>query len=141
MSPDEARARLAALGFRPADVDVLYSYLTTLAGSSGAAPAQERVTVDRLGEHVVKGTCHICHDATGPRPSDKARLDGAIPSLASLMADTSIAEFVNKVERGAVTVMGTPAMAHRGRMPVFYYLTDNELGAAYKYLKAYPPKP
>lgn len=20
----------------------------------------------RVGEHVVKGTCHVCHDATGP---------------------------------------------------------------------------
>jgi mono/diheme cytochrome c family protein len=124
-----------------ADVDVLYGYLTKLAGTAGGpAPAQESMTADRLGENVVKGTCHICHDATGPRPSEQAMLAGAIPSLASIMSDKPIAEFVNKVERGAVTVMGTPPVPHRGRMPVFYYLTDNELAAAYKFLKTYPPK-
>lgn len=123
------------------DVDVLYSYLTKLAGTSATQPAKETVSADRLGEMVVKGTCHICHDATGPRPSEKAMLDGAIPSLASVMSDRSIVEFVNKVERGAPAVMGEPPMPHRGRMPVFYYLTDNEIAAAYKYLHAYPPRP
>jgi len=131
-----ARAHL-----QPADVDLLYTYLTTLAGSTGTASAREAITADRLGEQVVKGTCHICHDATGARPSDQAILDGAIPSLASIMATTAIAEFVNKAERGAVTVMGTPPVPHRGRMPVFYYLTDPELAAAYKYLKVHPPAP
>jgi mono/diheme cytochrome c family protein len=132
-----ARAHLA-----PADVDVLYAYLTALAGTPGGpAHPQETITIDRLGESVVKGTCSICHDATGPRPSDKAMLDGAIPSLASLLTDKSIAEFVNKAERGALAVMGTPPVPHRGRMPVFYYLTDHELAAAYAYLKRYPPRP
>ena len=135
--------RMPARGhLQSADVDVLYSYLTRLAGTTGGPPiAQESIGSDRLGENVVKGTCHICHDATGPRPTDQAMLEGAIPSLAALMTDKSIAEFVNKVERGAATVMGTPPVPHRGRMPVFYYLTDNELAAAYHYLKAYPPKP
>jgi mono/diheme cytochrome c family protein len=126
------------------DIDVLYGYLTSLAGSRGAksaAAATATISVDRLGENVVKGTCHICHDAAGPRPSDKAMLEGAIPSLASVMADKSIVDFVNKVERGALTAMGAPSVPHRGRMPVFYYLTDNEIAAAYKYLHAFPPKP
>jgi mono/diheme cytochrome c family protein len=124
------------------DVDVLYSYLTRLASTGdGAALAKETVSADRLGEFVVKGTCHICHDATGARPTEKAMLEGAIPSLASVMSDRSIVEFVNKVERGAPTVMGEPPVPHRGRMPVFYYLTDNDIAAAYKYLHAYPPKP
>jgi mono/diheme cytochrome c family protein len=123
------------------DIDVLYAYLATLAGAKDTRGAKETVSVDRLGEFVVKGTCHICHDATGPRPSDKAMLDGAIPSLASVMTDRSISDFVNKVERGAPAVMGDPAVPHRGRMPVFYYLTDTEIAAAYKYLHAYPPKP
>jgi hypothetical protein len=57
------------------------------------------------------------------------------------MSDKSIADFVNKVEHGAPAVMGAPPVFHRGRMPVFYYLTDNEVAAAYKYLHAYPPKP
>jgi mono/diheme cytochrome c family protein len=119
----------------------LYTYLETLAGSSGTKGATETFGIDRLGEHVVKGTCHICHDATGPRPSAQAMLDGAIPSLESIMRDTSIADFATKVERGAVAVMGAPPAPHRGRMPVFFYLTDNEIAAAYKYLHAYPPKP
>jgi mono/diheme cytochrome c family protein len=129
-----------------ADVDVLYTYLTTLAPGAAKGAAQpkvaaETISADRLGEYVVKGTCHICHDATGPRPSEKAMLEGAIPSLASLMADKSILDFVTKVEHGAPAVMGAPAVPHRGRMPVFYYLTDNEIAAAYKYLHAFPPKP
>jgi mono/diheme cytochrome c family protein len=123
------------------DIDVLYAYLTTLAGTADVKTARETVSADRLGEFVVKGTCSICHDAIGPRPSDKAMLDGAIPSLASLMTDKSIVAFVTKVERGAPVVMGDPAIPHRGRMPVFYYLNDNEIAAAYKYLHAYPPKP
>jgi mono/diheme cytochrome c family protein len=125
-----------------ADIDILYAYLTTLGGTA-AKPAgtKETISADRLGEQVVKGTCHICHDATGPAPSAKALLEGARPSLAGIMTNTSILEFVNKVERGAPAMMGEPVAAHRGRMPVFYYLTDNELAAAYKYLHAYPPKP
>jgi mono/diheme cytochrome c family protein len=125
------------------DIDVLYGYLTSLASARDTknAPAKETISADRLGENVVKGTCHICHDATGPRPTDKAMLEGAIPSLASVMADKSIVDFVNKVERGAPTVMGEPPVPHRGRMPVFYYLTDNEIAAAYKYLHAYAPRP
>jgi mono/diheme cytochrome c family protein len=135
--------RMPARGhLQRADIDVLYGYLTTLAATTKhSALPRETISADRLGENVVKGTCHICHDAIGPHPSDKAMLDGAIPSLASLMTTTAIADFVNKVERGAPAVMGAPPAPHRGRMPVFYYLTDNEIAAAYRYLHAYPPKP
>lgn len=126
---------------RRADIDILYSYLANLAGRTPAKASSETISVDRLGENVVKGTCHICHDATGPFPSDKAILEGAIPPLSSLLADKTLADIVNKVEHGAPVVMGAPATLHRGRMPVFYYLTDTELAAAYKYLHAYPPKP
>ena len=99
------------------------------------------MSVDRLGEFVVKGTCHICHDATGPRPTSTAiLLQGRIPSLASLLADKPIADFVNKVRAGESVMMGDPLYPHRGRMPVFYYLSDMEIGAAYKYLSAYPPR-
>jgi mono/diheme cytochrome c family protein len=127
-----------------ADIDVLYSYLAQLAGTGSAKKpqaAKETLSADRLGENVVKGTCHICHDATGPRPTDRAMLEGAIPSLASIMLDKSIVDFVNKAERGALAVMGALPSPHRGRMPVFYYLTDNELAAAYKYLHEHPPQP
>jgi len=125
------------------DIDVLYGYLTALAGAvphTRPAEASEVVTIERLGENVVKGTCHICHDAAGPRPSDQALLEGAIPPLSVVMTDKTIAEFVNKVEHGAPAMMGSPPMPHRGRMPVFYYLTETEIAAAYQYLRAYAPR-
>jgi len=122
------------------DIDVLFSHLTALAGHE-AASKHETVSVDRLGEFVVKGTCHICHDATGPRPTAEAMLvQGSIPSLASLLADKPIADFLDKVRAGAPVKMGDPSYPHRGRMPVFYYITDAEIVAAYRYLSAYPPK-
>ena len=63
--------RMPALAhLQEADIDSLYAYLTQLAGSPDASPQSRRTTSwARLGEHVVKGTCHICHDAVGPRPS------------------------------------------------------------------------
>jgi mono/diheme cytochrome c family protein len=123
-----------------ADIDVLYTYLTTLADGRNQRPVTtETMSTDRLGEIVAKGTCHICHDATGPRPSDQALLEGAIPPL-SVVVDRSAAEFVNKVERGAPVIMGALPTPHRGRMPVFYYLNDREIAAAYQYLRNYPPR-
>ena len=35
--------------------------------------------------------------------------------------------------------MGAPAMLCRGRMPVFFYLTDEEAADVYLYLTLYPP--
>ena len=65
-----------------ADIDVLYAYLTRLAGSPDASPQSKRTTSwARLGEHVVKGTCHICHDAVGPRPSGEALLIQAVSAV------------------------------------------------------------
>ena len=68
--------RMPALAhLQEADIDVLYAYLTQLAGSPDASPQLRRTASwARLGEHVVKGTCHICHDAVGPRPSAQALL-------------------------------------------------------------------
>ena len=94
----------------------------------------------RLGELVVKGTCHICHDATGPRPSGRALLEGAIPPLNILVADKPVVDFVDKVRRGAPIVMGDLPFHYRGRMPVFSYLQDKEVAAAYLYLSTYPPR-
>lgn len=125
-----------------ADVDLLFGYLTTLAGGrAAAAPPRKRMSVDRVGEFVVKGTCHICHDATGPRPSSTAILmQGRVPSLASVLTDKPIADFVGKVRAGGLVLMGNPVYPHRGRMPVFHYLSDMEIAAAYKYLSAHPPR-
>ena len=127
---------------REPELDALYAYLSGLAHAPDAPP-QRRVTVSwaHLGEHVIKGTCHICHDATGPRPTSEAiLLQGRIPSLASLLAEKPIADIVEKVRSGAPVSMGNPPFPHRGRMPVFYYLTDTEIVAAYMYLNNYPPK-
>lgn len=123
------------------DIDLLYSYLTALARGGTISARRETISVDRLGEFVVKGTCHTCHDASGPRPTSEAILiQGNIPSLSSLVAEKAIADFVNKARTGASISMGNPPLPHRGRMPVFYYLTDTEVTAAYMYLSAYPPK-
>jgi hypothetical protein len=51
-----------------------------------------------------------------------------------------VADFVHKARSGEVVQMGD-AGYHRGRMPVFYYLKDEEVAAAYVYLATYPPKP
>ena len=123
-----------------ADVDVLYSYLNRLAGQPEAAARPRLVTGPRLGELVVKGTCHICHDAVGPRPSGRARLDGAIPPMNVVLAEKSVVDFVEKVRRGATVVMGDVPFHYRGRMPVFNYLRDREVAAAYLYLTTYPPR-
>lgn len=124
-----------------ADVGVLYGYLNQLAARPAGSAARPRVVSwPRLGELVVKGTCHICHDAVGPRPSGRARLDGAIPPMNTLLADKPVVDFVDKVRRGASVVMGDVPYHYRGRMPVFAYLRDQEVAAAYLYLTTYPPR-
>ena len=126
-----------------ADMDQLFCYLTALAGGGAPKPRSgdggRTVSVDRVGEFVVKGTCHICHDASGPAPTPEAVLKGAIPPLSTLLANRALTDFVTKVRSGAPTVMGTPPLPHRGRMPVFHYLTPNEIGAACAYLTRHPP--
>jgi len=94
-----------------------------------------------LGEHVVKGTCHICHDAAGPRPTPDAMLwQGVIPPLAVVLAANPRGTFIWKARKGSPVFEGRPLLNYRGRMPVFYYLHDEELAAAYDYLVAYPPQ-
>ena len=135
--------RMPALAhLQEADINVLYAYLTELAGSPDA-PTQLRRTASwaRLGEHVVKGTCHICHDAVGPRPSGEALLvRGTIPPFTTMLEDKPIADFVTKVRSGAPVMTGDPVLHYRGRMPVFSYLQDVEVAAAYMFLVDYPPQ-
>jgi mono/diheme cytochrome c family protein len=124
------------------DMQALFAYLTQLAGSPDAKRQSTRVVSwARLGELVVKGTCHICHDAVGPAPTGSALLRGAIPSLETLLTTKSISEFVHKARDGEVVSLGNPELRHRGRMPVFYYLRDEEVAATYVYLATYPPQP
>lgn len=124
-----------------AEIAALVAYLDQIAGIPGAQAQQLAVTESpvRIGEHIVKSTCHTCHDATGPNPTPQQLEDGAIPPLGTLATRVSPFEFVRKVTAGAPIVMGTPPTPHRGRMPVFYYLTDDEAADVYLYLTLYPP--
>jgi mono/diheme cytochrome c family protein len=123
------------------DVDTLYAYLTQLAGAARPRPQSQRtVSWLRLGEFVVKGTCHICHDAAGPRPTRNELLQGAIPPFTVLLEDKRVVDFVTKVRSGSTIVMGNPPLHYRGRMPVFHYLRDQEVAAAYSFLTTFPPR-
>lgn len=122
--------------------DALLLYLEGLAGVPGARQRQLRIAVSatRIGEQLVKGTCHICHDATGSWPDPEALLDGAMPPLSGIVRQRTIHDVLTKVRDGKQVVMGTALIAYRGRMPVFDYLTDGEVTAAYGYLASYPPE-
>jgi len=124
-----------------AEIRVLLAYLNQLAGvtPSGGQPDAVKESSLRVGEHIVKSTCHICHDATGPNPTYQQLEDGAIPPLDTLPARVSEVAFVRKVTMGAPIVMGTPPTPHRGRMPVFDYLTREEAADVYLYLTQVPP--
>ena len=124
-----------------ADVRSLVAYLKQLAGIPGAEREQVAVKESpvRVGEHIVKSTCHICHSAAGPNPNPRQLLDGAIPPLNTLTMRMSQPEFVRKVTQGVPTIMGTPPVPRRGRMPVFYYLSEAEAADVYLYLTLYPP--
>jgi mono/diheme cytochrome c family protein len=126
-----------------AEIDALVAYLEWMAGLAGAERRQIRVaeSLSRIGEHVVKGTCHICHDATGSWPDAEALIDGAVPPLAELPRHHSTFGVIQKVREGGLVSMGRPAYQYRGRMPVFSYLRNDEVAAAYMYLLAYPPCP
>lgn len=122
------------------EVDALLNYLDQLAGVQAGKHAARLVTESaaRVGEHVVKGTCHICHDATGPGVGHMAMMRGITPSLASLPKQQSLRSVTYQVQNGSsgmMTMMGGP------RMPSFPYFTDDEIAAAYFYLEEYPPKP
>jgi mono/diheme cytochrome c family protein len=126
-----------------AEVRCLVPYLEQLSDMPGAGKNKIAVKESsyRVGEHIVKSTCHICHSATGPNPDPKQILEGAIPPLSTLTTRVSLPEFVRKVTSGAPIIMGTPSASYRGRMPVFVYLSQDEAAAAYSYLLLYPPHP
>ncbi len=88
----------------------------------------------------MKGTCHICHPATGSWPDPEALLDGAIPPLSGITSRFTPAQLIQKVRYGAPIEMGAAHVWFRGRMPVFHYLSDQEVEAAYFYLASYPPR-
>jgi mono/diheme cytochrome c family protein len=122
-----------------AEIDALLDYLKRLAGVPGlrARPARVTESAIRVGEHLVKGTCFVCHDATGPGRDAIAGSPGLIPSLASFPDQNSVQSVVRKVREGAPA---PGAIGLRGTMPVFSYLTREEITAAYFYLTVHPPR-
>ena len=124
-----------------AEIRSLFAYLKLLAGVPGAEREQMAVTESplRIGEHIVKSTCHTCHSATGPDPNPQQLWDGAIPPLSTLTTRKSRPGFIQKVTHGAPILMGAQPMLYRGRMPVFYYLSEQETEDVYLYLSLYPP--
>jgi cytochrome c5 len=124
------------------EVRALIAYLRLLAGVPGAEKQQIAITESpaRVGEQVVKTTCHICHNAVGPNPNPQQILEGAIPPLSTLTTRTTLSQFVRKVTFGNPITMGAPPEPFRGRMPVFDYLSQDEVANAYLYLTLYPPQ-
>lgn len=120
----------------------LLAYLRQLAGIPGAERQQVRFKEPplRTGEHIVKNTCHICHDAAGPNPSPSQVLNGQIPPLSTLTSRLTLNDFLAKVLAGRPVLEGPLAMPARGHMPVFNYLNSDEATDVYFYLSAYPPQ-
>jgi mono/diheme cytochrome c family protein len=123
------------------EIRVLRPFLDQMAGLPGAEARQRFVSEPsaRVGELIIKGTCHICHDATGPDKTPTS-LNDIIPPLSSMSHQKTFADFVRKVRQGAPIPVGSAGMSSRGRMPVFNYLSEREAEAAYSYLSQYPPK-
>jgi mono/diheme cytochrome c family protein len=125
------------------EIHSLVAFLEELSDVPNAEKNQIAIkqTPVRVGEHIVKSTCHVCHSATGPDPTPQQILQGAIPPLSTLTTRVSLPQFVQKVTYGAPIVMGTPPTTYRGRMPVFTYLSQDEAADAYSYLLLHPPRP
>ncbi len=126
----------------PTEVQALVAYLDLLAGIPNAESKQMTLDlpVDHVGEDLVKGTCHVCHAATGPNPNPQEIMQGAIPPLDVLTQRLDEQQFVQKVTAGRPIIMGELHLRYRGRMPVFSYLSPDQVAAAYLYLERYPPE-
>lgn len=127
----------------PKEVPALIAYLDLLVGIPNSEKKQVTLEepVMHVGENLIKGTCHICHAATGPNPSPEEIAGGAIPPLAALPKRVDLQQFVQKVTLGRPIFMGNLDLRYRGRMPVFYYLRPENVAAAYEYIEHYAPKP
>ena len=126
----------------PEEVQALVAYLDMLVGIPDAEKKQMtlEVPIAHVGEDLVKGTCHICHSATGPNPTPEEILQGAIPPLEVLPKRVGPRQFIQKVTIGRPIIMGNLDLQYRGRMPAFYYLPPEQVAAAYGYLQQYPPR-
>jgi mono/diheme cytochrome c family protein len=122
---------MPAFGYLNADeFEALLGYLEKLAqvpGSKrGGLVVQE--SARRVGEHILRGTCQICHDGTGPGNGQVAMTKGLIPSLTSIPREQSLSGVVHQVQYGSASMMkltGGPVM------PAYPYFTEEEIAAAY----------
>jgi mono/diheme cytochrome c family protein len=123
------------------EIAALRPYLDQLALVRAAQDREREISVepDRVGELIVKGTCHICHDAVGTDEPTTV-LSGVIPSLERLQRQFLRDQFVQKVRQGAAVPLGSGGVMSRGRMPIFSYLSAGEVEATYSYLMKYPPR-
>ncbi len=124
------------------EIDALLEYLKKLAGVPSTERKEIQVTqsVARVGEHLVKGTCHVCHDGAGPWGGPMAMMRGTIPSLASFPEQYSIQQVIRHVKMGSSGMMCRMMWMMGGEtMPAFPYITEEEIAAAYLYLVEYPP--
>ena len=124
-----------------AEIGALLAYLKQLAEVPGAASEQSAIKEShvRVGELIVKSTCHTCHSAVGDNPAPQELMQGAIPPLSTLTTRKNQSEFIQKVTQGAPVLMGLPPVLCRGRMPVLFYLSEQEAADVYLYLTLYPP--
>jgi mono/diheme cytochrome c family protein len=115
---------------RADEVEALFGYLEKLA----SVPPTKRdgllvpESAARVGEHIVRGTCHVCHDATGPGSGHTAMAQGTIPSLASIPRDHSLSGVVHQVQYGSCATM---RMTGGDVMPAYPYFTEEEIVAVY----------
>ena len=123
-----------------AETESLVAYVKELAGVAEPGPPHPplREPVARVGELLVKGTCHICHDAAAtPTTAFEYRVGyGNPPPLSFFTEQRTSPQVIRKVREGLVE---PSVSASRGRMPVFDYLTPQEVTAAYLYLLVEPP--
>jgi mono/diheme cytochrome c family protein len=123
-----------------AETESVIAYVKELSGVPGAGPAPAPIEepVTRVGELLVKGTCHVCHDAAAtPTTAFEYRVGyGDPPPLSFFTEQRTPAQLIRKVRDG----LAEPSVSARhGRMPIFDYLTREELTAAYIYLLTEPP--
>jgi mono/diheme cytochrome c family protein len=128
------------------EVHSIVAYLEQLSNVPGAEKNQIALKESpyRVGEQIVKSTCHICHSAVGLDPTPQQLMQGKIPPLSTLTTRTNLSDFIRKVTSGASITMGAAPYSYRdsyrGRMPVFRYLSEDEAADAYLYLTLYRPR-
>jgi hypothetical protein len=122
-----------------AETESVIAYVKELSGvPEGPARAPLLESPSRVGELLVKGTCHICHDAAAtPTTAFEYRVGyGNPPPLSFFTEQRTAPQVIRKVREGLIE---PSVSASRGRMPVFDYLSPEEVTAAYLYLLLEPP--